>query len=90
MVTAARGLVKTQYLDVSDEPGIVLKEFRARFFDTKVFFDKYAGGKFARYLFRQAETPLKDAASPQETHRRVEEAQLFIEAAYSCSQRLSG
>lgn len=30
----------------------IVREFRARFFDTKLFFDTYAGGKFAMYLFR--------------------------------------
>jgi sulfite reductase (ferredoxin) len=55
---------------------------------TRVFFDKYAGGKFAEYLF------LRHGAPPRKhsydlAHRTVEESQLFIEAAYACHDRIT-
>ena len=32
-----------------------MREFRARFYDTQKFFDPFAGGKFAQYLFTAQE-----------------------------------
>jgi sulfite reductase (ferredoxin) len=88
MVTAARGLIKIQFLDIPDDPKIVLEEFRTRFFDTQLIYDPFAGAKFARYLFRQADEPKTGVAAPI-VHNRIEEALLFIEAAYSCYARMS-
>jgi sulfite reductase (ferredoxin) len=88
MLQAARALVRIQFLDVPDEPERIVSEFRQRFYDTQLFFDKYAGGKFAQYLFMRHASP-----PPQHTrdkvHRTVEEAQLFIEAAYACRDRIT-
>ena len=39
----------------SAEPDEVVGEFRKHFYDTQLFFDPYAGGKFAQYLFRAHE-----------------------------------
>jgi sulfite reductase (ferredoxin) len=84
MVTAARELVRSQLPDVGE--GEVVKEFRERFYDTKLFFDPFAGGKFAQYFFRAAEAPPAQVTA-DEAHRRVEEATLFIEAAHACHLR---
>ena len=88
MLQAAKGLIKTELSDISDDPDQIVTEFRARFFDTQVFFDKYAGGKFAQYLFRRharGEQPVeRDAA-----RRLIEEAQLFLEATHACQARLA-
>ena len=54
MLEAARALVRVQFLDVADTPDDVVREFRERFFDTQVFFDPYAGGKFGNYLLAGA------------------------------------
>ncbi|MDH3583048.1 MAG: nitrite/sulfite reductase [Phycisphaerae bacterium] len=87
MIMAARALVRTQHLDVGDEPDNIVREFRERFYDTKLFFDKYATGKFANYLFDRhagpSPTPDLDSA-----RRLIEEAQLFIEAAHACDARM--
>ncbi len=88
MINAARALVKTYYLDVSSDPEIVISEFRKHFYDTKLFFDPYAGGKFANYLFTAAEKA-NQGFDTQSAHHRVEEANLFIEAAHSCNLRMS-
>jgi sulfite reductase (ferredoxin) len=87
MLTAARGLVRSLWLDVPEDPAVVVTEFRKRFYDTQLFFDPYAGGKFAHYFFAAMEQPR--ARSRQEVHRLVEESQLFIEASYACNNRMS-
>jgi sulfite reductase (ferredoxin) len=88
MLTAAKALVKTEFLDITDEPDHIVTEFRTRFHDTKRFHDKYAGAKFANYLFTAHEVSgnggRKDLAK-----ERVQEAQLFIEAAYACYEKMS-
>jgi hypothetical protein len=74
--------VRTELLDVSDRPDAIVGEFRARFYDTGILGERYAGNRFAQYLFRRHETaPAKFTAD--HAHRIVEEAQLFIEAAYA-------
>jgi len=89
---AARGLVRTQMWDVSENPDQVVEEFKKRFYDTQLFQSpdagQYAGGKFALYLLnRHAD---KNRVFDAETARHlVEEAQLFIEAAYGYYQRMN-
>ena len=87
MLTAARGLIQMQNPDVGDDPEIVLAEFRRRFYDTQLFFDPFAGGKFARLIFQAFEARAQPATA-ELAHRRVEESQLFIEAAHACHARL--
>ena len=87
MVKAARALLKEQLQDISEHPDQVVPEFRARFYDTELFFDPYARGKFGRYLFQRHEQgPVGD--NSESVQRLIEEAQLFIDAAHSCSARL--
>lgn len=84
---AAKAIVKTQLLDVPDDADTIVEEFRRRFFETELFFDAgTAKDKFARYLFRMHETVIDDYTQDL-AHRAVEEAQLFIEAAYACYDR---
>jgi len=88
MVLAARALVRVQYLDVGDDPGNIVKEFTERFFDTELFFDRFAKGKFAQYLFDRHTSPSSDPDA--DTARRlIEESQLFIEATHACESRLA-
>ncbi len=89
MIQAAKGLIKTEFVDISDDPAQIVTEFRTRFFDTEIFFDKYAGGKFAQYLFRRhAQT--EPAVDRDATRQLIEEAQLFLEATHACQARLAG
>jgi sulfite reductase (ferredoxin) len=88
MVLAARALVRRQFLDVSDDPDDIVAEFRRRFYDSRLFFDKYAGGKFAHYLFSRHASPPK-LADADSASRLVQEAQLFIEAVHACDARLA-
>ena len=88
MLTAAQALGRAQDLDLADEPDAVVAHFREHLYDTRLFFDPFAKGKFGRYLFDAHEQPLPDP-SPEDAHRRIEEAQLFIEAAHGCNQRMN-
>jgi sulfite reductase (ferredoxin) len=87
MTHAARALIKTQFIDIGDNADAIVGEFRRRFYDTGVLGDRYAGNKFAEYLFRRHDAP-PQTHSHDQAHRIVEEAQLFIEATYACHDRL--
>ena len=88
MLLAAKALVLNQNLNVGDDPNNIVKEFRTHFYDTEIFFDKYAGGKFAQYLFRRHENP-KATPDKESSQRLIEEANLFIEAAHACDARIA-
>ncbi len=94
MVHAAQGLVKIQHADVSDDEETILAEFRKRFCDTGLFYDKYAGSKFADFIFLAKESLKGNGGNGHTTQdlarQRIEEAQLFIDAAHSCFGRLQG
>lgn len=89
MLLAAKALVRTQTFDITDEPKQIVAEFRERFYATKLFFNRFAGGKFAHYLFRLSDTDFT-TATVDDARQSIEEAQLFVEAAYACDERLSG
>ena len=88
MLQAARALIRIENYDIPNKPEIIIKEFKKRFFDTKKFYDKYAKGKFGRYLLRYLD---KDENTINEDIARqyVEESQLFIEASHSCYANIS-
>ena len=88
MIQAALSLVKTQFIDAADEPDVIVNEFRRRFYDTGLLGDRYAGNKFAEYLFRRHDSPPHEHTRDH-AYRIVEEAQLFIEAAYACHDSLA-
>jgi sulfite reductase (ferredoxin) len=88
MVMAARALVRTQYPNVGQDAQRIVEEFRRRFYDTEVFFDKYAKGKFAQYFFERHEHP-SETHTRASAYRIIEEARLFIEACHACEARLS-
>lgn len=89
MLLAARSLVRTKYLDVTTDPDDIVNEFKTRFYDTELFFDPFAKGKFARYLLtRHAKPPA--TISEDDAHQLVDESQLFIEATHSAEARING
>jgi sulfite reductase (ferredoxin) len=87
MIKAAKALVQIEYDDISADPEEVVEEFRERFYDTELFFDPYAGGKFAHYLLAAHETAGQQFTA-ESAHHTIEEAQLFIEAVHSCYDRM--
>jgi sulfite reductase (ferredoxin) len=87
MVRAAQGLLKVELPDVKADPAVVLPLFKQRFLDNERFFDRFVGRQESGYLMAAAEAGTK-VRDLDEAHRRVEEAQLFIEASHACYARL--
>jgi sulfite reductase (ferredoxin) len=87
MLYAAKGLIRTQFQDITDKPDHIVSEFKTRFYDTGIFQDKYAGGKFAEYLFNRHQDKERNYTKDNARHL-IEEAQLFIEAAHACNLKL--
>jgi len=91
MVRAAQGLVKTQNPGISEDDDQIIGEFTTRFYDTQLFWDKYAGGKFAEYLFKAKEFIGEGkAADADRAVQLLQEAQLFIDAAHDCHNKVGG
>ncbi len=87
MLQAARALARERNPNIGNAPDEVVGEFRKFFYDTKLFFDPYAGGKFAQYFFRIHDDKAQ-AADKEAAHQIIEEAQLFVDAAHQCYTRL--
>jgi sulfite reductase (ferredoxin) len=87
MLRAAKALVKIESPNVTDDPGQIVGEFRTRYYDTQKFFDPFAGGKFAQYLFA-AHQNSNEPCTFDSTRYLIDEAQLFIDAAHSCYNRV--
>jgi sulfite reductase (ferredoxin) len=85
MLEAAKALVKPQNIDVTDDPQHIVSEFKTRFYDTSLFNDPFAGAKFGNYFLR---TDGEETPSAEASRRKIEEAQLFIEAVQSCYDRM--
>ncbi len=88
MLQAAKGLVRSQFHDITDNADQIVQEFRTRMVESGLFQDRFAGGKFSEYLFqRHAASAPRVGADP--TRLLLEETQLFIEAAHACNLRLT-
>ncbi len=88
MLNGARALLVWRKVFFLATPDGIVDAFRREFFDTELFFDPFAGGRFAQFLFR-AHEHATEAYNAEAAHRLIEETQLFIEACHSCSLRLS-
>ena len=88
MMHGAIALLSWRMLPVGDGPSGIVANFKTHFYDTELFFDPFAGGKFAQYYFAAHE---RSGAThdEDETRRLIEEAQLFIEAVHACYARIS-
>ena len=87
MVSAAHGLLKARNPDASPAADVVFAEFKQQFIETQLFFDRYVGASEWQY-FQSAFAANGDVRDRDEARRRVEEAQLFVEAAHACYARL--
>ncbi len=86
MLAAAKALAREIDTNLGDDAGEIIESFRTHLYDTELFNDPFAGGKFGSYLFQAHDTAEKTDA--QTARQRIEEAQLFVEAAHSCYNRL--
>ncbi len=89
MLKAAHTLVQLQWLDVPFDADTIVREFRTRFVEPKIFWDQYHHGQFANYLFARHEAA--DARFNADTaHKTVDEANLFIDAAHKAHAKYRG
>jgi sulfite reductase (ferredoxin) len=87
MVRGARALTREKNANLGTDADEIVAEFRRHFYDTQLFFDPFAGGKFAHYFFR-AYDDRAQAPTPGSVHQLIEEATLFVDAAHQCYTRL--
>ncbi|MEP7052315.1 MAG: nitrite/sulfite reductase [Pseudomonadota bacterium] len=90
MVLAAQALTREKNTFLGEGVAEIVSEFRKHYYDTKLFFDPFSGGKFAHYFFRAHEHRGEAATSLDAAHQLIEEAQLFVEAAHQCYTRIAG
>ncbi|MDX2166598.1 MAG: nitrite/sulfite reductase [Deltaproteobacteria bacterium] len=88
MLQAATALLKTYSHDVPSHPAKIVAEFKTRFVDTELFFDKFAKGMVSGYLFRRFEEG-PGTVTKESAHQLVEEASLFVEAGHACQLRMA-
>lgn len=88
MLHGASALLTWRKLGFDNTPDAIVERFREQFHDTQLFFDPFAGGKFAHYFF-DAHERRAEARGGESVHRLIEETQLFLEACHSCYARLS-
>ncbi len=87
MLTAARALTREKLPDLGDDPQEIVESFTRELVETKLFFDPFAGGKFAHYLFK-AHREGRSESTLEGAHQRIEEAQLFVDASHQCYERM--
>ena len=87
MIRGATALLRKEFQDVPSDPDEIVSKFKEHFYDTKIFFDRFAKGKFGKYLINRNENPPTNLNNDM-VHRQIEESQLFIEAAHACYARL--
>jgi sulfite reductase (ferredoxin) len=87
MLTAARALVREKEPNVGDAPDEILSLFQKELVETKLFFDPFAGAKFAHYLTK-AHRDGHAGANAESAHQRIEEAQLFVDASHQCWDKM--
>jgi sulfite reductase (ferredoxin) len=88
MLHAAQALLKFRMGLAPSDPARVVEDFRTHFYDTELFFDPFVKGKFAQDFFNAWDN--RNVKRTVDTaHMLVEEAQLFIEASYSCHTRMT-
>ncbi len=88
MLQAARALARQNNQNLGEDPAEIVSEFKAHLVDTKVFWDPFAGAKFAQYLFRAHSDSGAKASTKEGAHQLIEEAQLFVDAAHQAYTRI--
>ncbi len=88
MLHGAQALLKFRFAIAPSDPDKIVEDFRTSFFDTEIFFDPFVRGKFAQDFFDAHENAGKPRTL-ETAHQLIEQAQLFIEACYSCHARMT-
>jgi sulfite reductase (ferredoxin) len=88
MLHGAQALLKYKFAIAPEAADKIVDDFRTNFYDTEIFFDPFVRGKFAQDFFR-AHEEARLTRTVETAHQLIEEAQLFIEACYSCYARVS-
>jgi sulfite reductase (ferredoxin) len=88
MLEAARALAKEKNANLGEEPEEIVREFKQHWVETKLFWDPFAGAKFAQYLFKAHEEAGGKTHSKESAHQLIEEAQLFVDAAHQAHTRI--
>ena len=65
----------------------LVAEFRTRFVETKLFWDRFAHGTFSNYLFARQESP-PQRHTKETAHQLADQANLFIDAAHACYAKI--
>ena len=87
MVNGAKALVKLVNPNIPNDADSIISEFKTYYYDTQKFWDPFAGGKFAHYLF-DAHQKANGSYTADASRYLIDEAQLFIDAAHSCYNQL--
>jgi sulfite reductase (ferredoxin) len=87
MLQAARALTRQKNENIGEAPDEIVSEFKTHMVDTKLFWDPFAGGKFAQFLFRAHEGGRK-VQNAEGVHQMIEEAQLFVDAAHQAYAKI--
>jgi len=86
MIHSTEAVLRTRNREYTGNADTTVAEFKKWFFDTGEFVKHVNNTQFAAYLFK-AQTRFKSGTSSDwaqdETHRQVQEAQLFMEAVHS-------
>ncbi len=82
MVFSAEAVIRTHNREYVGVPDMTVAEFKKTFFDSGVFVKHVNNTQFAAFLFKAHDNKLANP-NPDEAHRRVEEAQLYLEAVHS-------
>ncbi|HEY6728127.1 MAG TPA: nitrite/sulfite reductase [Polyangiaceae bacterium] len=84
MLHAAKALTRERNANLGDDPDEIVREFKLHLCDTRLFHDPYVGDKFANFLFSAHGNGTTTSPNNATAHQRIEEAQLFVEAAHQC------
>ena len=87
MLSAARALVRTEYIDVTQKPDDIVAEWKKRFFDTRALLRPLRARARSAAICSTATRAAPERVTAEIAAQRVEEAQLFIEAAHACEAR---
>jgi sulfite reductase (ferredoxin) len=88
MLHGAQALLKFRFGIAPSDPEKIVADFRTQFYDTEIFFDPFVKGKFAQDFFLAHENA-GTKRTTESAHQLIEQAQLFIEACYSCHSRMT-